>query len=466
MITKVSEKKIDLVIRSVKERTSEIALKLAIKNIRPDNIYIIENIKPFSEAMKKTLEIDFGGADYVVFMDSDCLILDDMRPFLDRNEYAYVDCYVLDKFRGSIHAGVHITRIDVVKKMQEIKTSEDDLRLILRPESRLRNIALMQLKEGKTFKRFRIFHDFFQDYEDIFSKYVLRELRSRNPYQRAKLNSCIANWHNDDLDFLVAKHAVKYSRTNIPDDASPQEIAKLIEELPFIATKEINSLQLKKKKPLKFEEVLYLKGALNALGAFDKKSEKIFCIGLSRTSTKSLTAALDILGYNISHYPTDKITFQEMITGNLNFTLLQDFDGISDITVAPYYAQLDKLFPNSKFILTIRDKDSWLKSMENHWKDRPPFDDPNISELHLKVRRFLRASVYGTYTFNRERLSYVYDQHIKNSLDYFKEKPESLLIMNINGGEGWEKLCKFLNKPIIKEEFPYVRTSEHLFELM
>jgi hypothetical protein len=457
-------KKVDLVFRTVNERTSQIALELALKNIKPNKVHIIENIKPFSLAMKKTLEIEFD-AETVVFMDSDCLILEDMRPFLNKNDYAYVDCYVLDKFRGFIHAGVHITRIDVVKKMQEIETSEEDLKLILRPESRLRNIALMELKESKIFKRFRILHDFLQDYEDIFAKYVLRELRSRNPHQRAKLNSCISNWHNDDLDFYVAKQAIKYARTTIPENTNFEKIAKIIERLPKISEKEVKNLKLKKKKALKYDEVLYLKGALNALGQFDKKSEKIFCIGLSRTSTKSLTAALDILGYNISHYPTDKITFQELSSANLSLSLLEDFDGISDITVAPYYAQLDKLFPNSKFILTVREKESWLSSMENHWKDRSPFDDPNISELHLKMRRFLRASVYGTYFFNRERLSYIYELHLKNVIEYFKDKPGSLLILNICAGEGWEKLCKFLNKPVAEVEFPYIRTSEHLFEL-
>ena len=36
---------------------------------------------------------------------------------------------------------------------------------------------------------------------------------------------------------------------------------------------------------------------------------------------------------------------------------------ITDITVAPYYAQLDQLHPGSKFILTTREKNAWLASM-------------------------------------------------------------------------------------------------------
>jgi len=81
---------------------------------------------------------------------------------------------------------------------------------------------------------------------------------------------------------------------------------------------------------------------------------KVFGIGLSRTGTKSLTEALNMLGINVVHYPNDETTLQELIAGNYEFSLLNSWDGITDITVAPYYAQLDKIYPDSKFILTVR----------------------------------------------------------------------------------------------------------------
>ncbi|MGV9141858.1 MAG: sulfotransferase family protein, partial [Promethearchaeota archaeon] len=230
-----------------------------------------------------------------------------------------------------------------------------------------------------------------------------------------------------------------------------------------IACKEIKKLSLKKKKPLEIQEVQGLKAALNAINS---PKEKIFCIGLSRTCTKSLTMALDILGFNVIHYPDDPLTFKELSSGNYNLSLLNDYDGIADITVSPYFAQLDKIYPNSKFILTIREKESWLRSLKKHWEDRPPFQDKNETPIHMKVRRFLRAAVYGTYKFNRERMSYVYDIHNKNVLDYFKDKPNSLLILDIYGGEGWSKLCKFLNTTQIQGPFPDVKNSLELFEVL
>ena len=183
---------------------------------------------------------------------------------------------------------------------------------------------------------------------------------------------------------------------------------------------------------------------------------KIFGIGLSRTGTKSLTAALQLLGYRIVHFPHDRKTINELTSGKFNFTLLKDKDGITDITVAPYYAQLDKQFPKSKFILTTRDKDSWLKSIEKHFRHNPlPKIFPDFLP-NQKARRFLRNVVYGSHVFNSERMSYVFDLHHKNVIHYFENRPDKLLVIDIPSGEGWEKLCPYLNKAIVSEPFPRV----------
>jgi hypothetical protein len=64
-----------------------------------------------------------------------------------------------------------------------------------------------------------------------------------------------------------------------------------------------------------------------------------------------------------------------------------------------------------------------------------------------------RVVIFGTYKFNRERLSYIYDLHYKTVMEYFKDRPESLLAIDICGGEGWEKLCPFLKLPLRKAPF-------------
>ena len=167
---------------------------------------------------------------------------------------------------------------------------------------------------------------------------------------------------------------------------------------------------------------------------------KVFGVGLSRTGTSSLTFALRILGYNSIHFPKDPVL------------MAQDYDALTDTTVAKDYKKLDKLFPGSKFILTIRDNDSWLNSVEAHFKRNP-------AETREKWVLDLRKSVYGTTDFNSELMKNAYERHTEDVKRYFKERPDDLLIMNICDGEGWETLCPFLSEPIPAESFPKVNVT-------
>lgn len=452
--------KIDLVFRSIGERTATAALEQAIKNIKPHRVHIIENIKPFAVAVKQMLTIDYQ-SDFVVFMDADCLIMEDISDFLQRNSQPYIDCYVLDRFRDIIHCGVHITRIDVVRAMQEIQVKEQNIKFVLRPESSLRKLALRKLNLVPTFKQFLILHDYFQFYRDIFAKYALRELRSRTQYAYEKLTSSQAQWHlEQDLDLKIAEYAIDYARKVIPEKTPIAEVAEFIAQLPEIAAEEIINLNITEKPAFQMQEVENFMQKMNL--QIQNNYQKVFGIGLSRTGTKSLTLALNILGISVIHYPNNAATYHDLVTGNYKFSVLKDFQGITDITVVPYYAQLDKLFPGSKFILTTRDRKEWLNSMENHWRDKHILEDGEIGSTQMQVRRFLRAAVYGIYTFDRERLGYIYDLHHKNVAEYFSDRPEDLLVINICQGEGWDKLCPFLQQPLPTRMFPLMDSKSKL----
>jgi hypothetical protein len=185
---------------------------------------------------------------------------------------------------------------------------------------------------------------------------------------------------------------------------------------------------------------------------------KIFGLGLSRTGTKSLTLALQRLGHNVVHYPRDEATLRDLMRGNYNFSALQTHDGITDITVAPFYPQLDALFPASKFILTTRDKEAWLRSMESFFA-KPLHPNKADNETIKQLRLILRFAVYGSYEFNRERFSCVFDEHTQRVQEYFRGRPDSLLVLDITAGDGWEKLCAFLGQPLPNEPFPSVKTT-------
>jgi Sulfotransferase domain len=198
-----------------------------------------------------------------------------------------------------------------------------------------------------------------------------------------------------------------------------------------------------------------------------KGHQKVFGLGLSKTGTTSLGGALNTLGIRTVHYPHDQRTFDDLRNGNYKLSILEEYQGIVDIPVAPYYAQLDRVYPNSNFILTVRDRDSWLKSAEVHWRLKiETSDERPEKELGREFTDFISACVYGTIKFNRDRFLYVYDTHLRNVCDYFKERPEDFLIMDICSGDGWEKLCPFLGYSAPSTRFPHAnRWMNDLLEI-
>ncbi len=205
---------------------------------------------------------------------------------------------------------------------------------------------------------------------------------------------------------------------------------------------------------------------------------KIFNIGLPKTGTTSLNQALTDLGFKSIHNP--KHFRKQAMEGRYCFDN-DDWQALTNFG-EHFYPQLDQAYPNSKFILTVRDEMEWLKSWERQigtstgdevstrwiwtrplriWerKLKRIFEyDTRITHMHSRI------DIFGTYKFNADRCLYVYRLHKKNILEYFRDRPHDLLIMDICGGDGWEKLCLFLGiQDIPKIPFPAKRPSSSPF---
>lgn len=164
---------------------------------------------------------------------------------------------------------------------------------------------------------------------------------------------------------------------------------------------------------------------------------KIFGIGLSRTGTTSLCSALKDGGVDIIHYPKSKADlFNPKNTG------------ACDIPVAVYYKELDKKFPKSKFIYTIRDKDGWLISVEKYLKKK----EARKLDAWQKQNRL---DVYSQIKFDKDIYAERYDNHDKTVRDYFKGREQDLLILNICGGEATGKLFTFVGISSTINTFPH-----------
>lgn len=176
---------------------------------------------------------------------------------------------------------------------------------------------------------------------------------------------------------------------------------------------------------------------------------KIFGIGLSRTGTSSLNEALTILGYNSLHFPSIE---RNIAKGIYTLTDLEPFDALTDTPIVPIFPQLDKAYPNGKFILTIRDKNDWLNSCESFFKHKDRKEKGTELE---RESNFHRLFTYGCLGFNRERFSYVFDRHKNYVLDYFKDRVDDLLVIDICSDPSWFELTRFLGKNVPHVNFPH-----------
>lgn len=454
---------VELVFRSVGERTSELALELAIEHVRPQRVYLIENVRPFALAVRKMLELPHARdpaspCSHVVHMDADCLILEDLRPFLDANTLPYVDCYVHDRFRGRIHCGVHITRTDVLRTMANLPVPKDDLAYVLRPESRLRNLALAELGLEKQLKSFRILHDHFQDYADIFAKYALRELRSRTEFQRKRLEASMARW-GDGTDLDVARHAVAHAARLVPSDAKPKHVEAYIQNLPQIARDELEALGLSNQPPMTRAELERALATDPSL-APERIVPKVFGIGLSRTGTRSLTAALHVLGIDTVHFPTDPDTLDTILRGDGRFGILAHYDGITDITTVPCFRDLDRLHPGAKFILTTRDEARWVRScrrVARFCSTRLLAEQPASEDAcrRRRIAEHLARIVYGSAEPDAEGLLRARREHHARVRAHFSSRSDALLDIDLVARPRWDELAAFVEAEVPTHPFPH-----------
>ena len=84
---------------------------------------------------------------------------------------------------------------------------------------------------------------------------------------------------------------------------------------------------------------------------------------MHKTGTTSLGLALLKLGYSVLGARID--LGEKLSEGRIEEVLeiAEPFDALQDVPWALLYKELDEKFPNSKFILTVREEEKWLKSL-------------------------------------------------------------------------------------------------------
>ena len=177
------------------------------------------------------------------------------------------------------------------------------------------------------------------------------------------------------------------------------------------------------------------------------KYTKIIGVGLSKTGTTSLDAAFQILGYNSLHWgPRATELVVEKSWTDIHAGYIPKYNAFSDYPWNFLYRMFDNCY-DCKFILTYRKSVySWYESIKNHINSVGHF---NVGRLmhHFEDPERDRQKMLNFYWLHNARVRQYFDIYDRNH-DRFIE-------VCFEDGDGWEKICKFLNKPIPDLPFPH-----------
>jgi len=199
---------------------------------------------------------------------------------------------------------------------------------------------------------------------------------------------------------------------------------------------------------------------------------KVFCIGLNKTGTTSWAQAMVDLGYRVGNERAAEIFLDDWAQKKY-FRILRFCDSAQAFQDVPFslpgmYVKLHQRFPDSRFVLTIRESaQQWYQSVTRFhaktWSDDshcPPSrrDLENAQYIYKGWPAVFCRQVFQTPLedpYNRDILLKFYRDHAKQAGAYFSNYPESFLQVNVGAPGALQKMCAFLGRPYAGGEFPW-----------
>lgn len=206
-----------------------------------------------------------------------------------------------------------------------------------------------------------------------------------------------------------------------------------------------------------------------------RPGRKVFCIGHNKTGTTSLEAALRGMGLEFGLQARGELLFRDWLCRDFRriVQLAQTADAFQDIPFSLDYTfvALDQHFPGAKFILTVRDDaEQWYRSITrfhskvvNGGKHLPTAEE--MKNFDYRYRGYLWETCHGIYgideqnTYDRDRCIAYYQRHNQNITEYFKHRPDDLLVLNLSSPDAMAKLSAFLGIESSITEMPHLNRS-------
>ena len=161
---------------------------------------------------------------------------------------------------------------------------------------------------------------------------------------------------------------------------------------------------------------------------------KIFIIGLPRTATTSICKATLELGLTTAHTAYIQKCFQ-------------DAQVIADTPIFCDYPLLDEFYPGAKFVHLTRDMSVWIPSIRQllermyHNLQR---DDGGFNTIIKRCYNQIFAPLTLENIASDQFLGQCFERHQRHIIEYFKDRPNDLLQIDLSDNSSYQALLDFL----------------------
>lgn len=191
---------------------------------------------------------------------------------------------------------------------------------------------------------------------------------------------------------------------------------------------------------------------------------KVFVVGLNKTGTTSMEAYFGKLSWRCGPQREFEELRDEFFLGKWDrvFELIDEYDAFQDTPFStgggPFVAELRDRYPDSKFILTVRDSaEQWFESLERFhrnnwfgnqevitWEDIKSVDYIRKGYIYESFRRILDPNM--EFPYDPAAWMQVYKMH-NEAVQQALEGSGRLLELNLTEAGASERLAEFLGLP-------------------
>jgi hypothetical protein len=209
---------------------------------------------------------------------------------------------------------------------------------------------------------------------------------------------------------------------------------------------------------------------------------KLIGAGLPRTGTLSQKVALEILGVGPCYHMVNVLAdldlasmWRRALDGDADWPeIFEGFEATVDWPGSFFYRELIEVYPDAKVLLSLRDGESWARSMREtiwgvlygdilirHLSEARAIVDPKWRGYIEMVREMWQGSglMQGEDT-TAEWMSAAMDRYHE---EVQRTVPsDRLLVWSVS--DGWEPLCEFLEVPVPDMPFPHLNDSKEFID--